>query len=119
MKIELLYFDDCPSHQSLLPRLRELVADAGITDEVRLRRVESEAAAVAERFLGSPTVRVDGVDVEPNADTRDDFGLKCRLYRTPEGLQGTPRPEWIASALTATKGESDAESGHAGMSCTT
>jgi hypothetical protein len=107
MKIELLYFDGCPSSELLLPRLRKLVADAGLTDQVQLRRVESPEAAVAERFLGSPTVRVDGVDVELQANSRDDFGLKCRLYGTAEGLRGTPPDEWITRALNATRRTDD------------
>ena len=113
MRVELLYFDGCPSYERFLPRLRELVAEAGIAGEVQLRRVESPEAAVTERFLGSPTVRVDGVDVEPGADSRCDFGLKCRLYSTPDGLEGTPRAEWVVEALTASSGESDGDSGRA------
>jgi hypothetical protein len=111
--VELLYFDGCPSYERFLPRLRAVVAEAGIRDEVQLRRVESPEAAVVERFLGSPTVRVDGVDVEPGADTRSDFGLKCRLYSTPDGLQGTPRAEWVVEALTAPQGEGDGDGGGA------
>ena len=111
VKVELLYFDGCPSHERFLPRLRELVAGAGIPGEVQLRRVESPEAAVAERFLGSPTVRVNGIDVEPGADSRSDFGLKCRLYSTPDGLQGMPRAEWVVNALAARKGEGDGD-GH-------
>jgi hypothetical protein len=53
------------------------------------------------RFLGSPTVRVDGRDVEPGADLREDFGLKCRLYRTEDGLTGTPAEEWLLAAIRA------------------
>lgn len=111
--VELLYFDGCPSYEWFLPRLRALVAEAGIGGEVQLRRVESPEAAVAERFLGSPTIRVDGVDVEPGADTRSDFGLNCRLYSTPDGLQGTPRAAWVVKALTAPQGEGDGDGGHA------
>ena len=110
MSVELLYFDGCPGYERFLPRLRELVARAGIAEEVRLRRVESPEAAAKERFLGSPTVRVDGVDVEPGAHTRSDFGLKCRLYSTPDGLQGTPHLEWVINALTAREGEGDGNS---------
>lgn len=103
MNVELLYFDGCPSYERFLPRLRELVAGAGFGGEVQLRRVESPRAAVAERFLGSPTVRIDGVDVEPDASKRCDFGLKCRLYTTPHGLQGMPPQEWVLDALEAAK----------------
>jgi hypothetical protein len=56
--------------------VRDLLAEAGVREDVELRRVETHAAAVAERFLGSPTLRVDGVDVEPGAGERDDLGLK-------------------------------------------
>jgi hypothetical protein len=99
MKVELLYFEGCPSHDALLPRLRVLLEEAGHEGGVELRRVESPEAAEAERFLGSPSVRVNGRDVEPGAENRTDVGLKCRLYRTPEGLRGTPPEQWVAYAL--------------------
>jgi len=99
MEIELLYFDACPSHEAFLPRLRELLARAGVDAPVAERRVESDTDAQRERFLGSPTLRVDGVDVDPDARERTDYGLKCRLYRTHEGLSGAPRDEWVLSAL--------------------
>jgi hypothetical protein len=100
MKIELLYFDGCPSHEAFLPRLRELLARAGARDApVQQRRVESDAAAQCERFLGSPTLRVDGVDVDPGAGERHDYGLKCRLYPTADGLAGTPPDAWVLAAL--------------------
>ena len=53
------------------------------------------------RFLGSPSVRVNGHDVEPGADERTTFMFACRLYRTPEGLAGQPASEWVRAALTA------------------
>jgi len=99
MKVELLYFDGCPSYAELLPRLRELLAGEGIDEEVELRRVETSADAERERFLGSPTVRIDGEDIDPTAKDRDDFGLECRLYRTEEGLVRTPPESWIRAKL--------------------
>ena len=100
MKVEVLFFDGCPNHEALLPHLRELLNAAEAEDtEIRLVRVEDAKTAEAERFLGSPTVRVDGEDVEPGADERTDFGLKCRLFTTPQGLRGTPADEWVLDAL--------------------
>jgi hypothetical protein len=99
MKIELLYFDGCPSHEAFLPRLHQLLAQAEIDAPVEQRRVESDAAAQRERFLGSPTLRVDGVDIDPGAADRTDYGLKCRLYPTDEGLRGAPPDEWVLNAL--------------------
>ena len=100
MRVELLYFDGCPSYQRLMPRLKELMQRAGAPGAVELRRVESEQEAEHERFLGSPTVRVDGVDVDPGAAGRDDFGIKCRLYRDGEGQHQLPPDSWIVSALS-------------------
>jgi hypothetical protein len=99
MRIELLYFDGCPSHEAFLPRLRELLAQAGVDAPVRQRRVESDEDAERERFLGSPTLRVGGVDVEPGAGARTDYGLKCRLYSTADGLRGAPSDQSVLDAL--------------------
>src|SRR3954454_5513354 len=101
MRIELLYLDGCPSHEAFRPRLHELLRQAGIDAPIDERRVESDADAQRERFLGSPTLRVDGVDVEPGAGDRTDHGLKCRLYPTGDGLRGAPRDEWVLDALQA------------------
>jgi hypothetical protein len=97
--VEVLYFDGCPSHEALLPRLRGLLLSLGAPTDLELRRVESAEAAERERFLGSPTVRVDGRDIDPSAADRTDFGLKCRLYATDDGLQGTPPDAWIIDAI--------------------
>jgi hypothetical protein len=99
MRVELLYFEDCPNYEALLLRVRELEADVGEREEVELRRIETDDEARRQRFLGSPTVRVDGVDVDPDAAEREDFGLKCRLYTTPEGIRSVPLDDWIRSAL--------------------
>ena len=97
MTLEVLYFDGCPSHERLLPVLRALAAEHGL--QVILRRIEDAADAERARFLGSPSVRVDGVDVEPGAEQRSDFGLRCRLYRSPDGQSGVPPDAWIRRAL--------------------
>jgi hypothetical protein len=94
MKVELLYFDGCPNYRPLLARIGELLDGP----EVVPVRVRSEQAAKELRFLGSPTVRIDGRDVEPGAGERSDFGLRCRLYRTREGIAGQPADEWIVAA---------------------
>jgi hypothetical protein len=99
MKIELLFFEGCPSHEAFVPHLLELLAQARVDVPVEQRRVESAAAADRERFLGSPTLRVDGVDIDPGAGERTDYGLKCRLYPTEQGLRGAPPDEWVIDAL--------------------
>src|SRR5262245_31512334 len=96
-RVELLYVDGCPNREPLEERVRELVTDLHVTIEAV--PVGSDAEARARRFLGSPTLRVDGVDVEPGAGARTDFGIKCRLFLTPDGLRGTPADAWVLAAL--------------------
>lgn len=95
--VELLYFDGCLSHERLLPTVQRLAAQAGA--DLRERAVETLEAAEAERFLGSPTLRVNGADVDPSASGRTDFGLKCRIYRADEGQSGVPPEAWIRASL--------------------
>jgi hypothetical protein len=99
MIVEVLYFESCPSYQRLLPTVQRLAARAGA--EVQQRCVESAEEAERERFLGSPTIRVDGRDIDPGASDRTDYGLKCRLYRTQAGPSPIPPEEWIRAALEA------------------
>ena len=103
MTIEVLYFDGCPNHEALVPHLEQLLRNAKLPARVALQEIPDEDAARRERFLGSPTVRVEGRDVEPGADERDDFGLKCRLYRMPSGLRRTPLDEWVLDAVARTR----------------
>jgi hypothetical protein len=70
--------------------------------EVQLVAVESTADAEAMRFLGSPSIRVDGHDVESGADERRDYTFGCRLHATAIGLRPLPSERWLRDALEAT-----------------
>jgi hypothetical protein len=111
MKVEVLYSDGCPSQEPLMPRLRELLAETGVDAPVELKHVESVEAAERERFLGSPTLRVNGRDVDPAAGERTDFGLKCRLYPSADGLCGTVPDEFVVEALTRSRDTGNAPVG--------
>jgi hypothetical protein len=100
LSIEVLYFHGCPNHEQLLEHLPRLLARAGVAAEIVPREVSDDEHARRERFLGSPTIRVDGRDIEPGAGERGDYGLKCRIYQTPDGLRGIPPEQWILDALT-------------------
>lgn len=97
MTVEVLFFAGCPGFAELLPRVRELADAAGV--ELVVRAVETPEAAERERFLGSPSVRVLGRDVDPGATTRTDFGLKCRLYRDGDQQGHAPPDGWLQAAL--------------------
>ena len=103
MTIEVLYFNGCPNHEQVLEHLPRLLKREGVAAEILLRRVPDVERAQHERFLGSPTIRVNGRGIDPGAGTRTDYGLKCRIYETPAGLTGMPPDEWILDALRADK----------------
>lgn len=96
MTIEILYFEDCPNYRATIDLVRAVAPES----DLRLTKV-GPAEVEAARFLGSPTVRVNGRDVEPGAGDRTDYVYACRLYRTPEGTRGIPDPHWIAAAVAA------------------
>ena len=98
MDIELLYFDGCPSWQNTLADIRAVLAEAGRDEEVRLVRVESHEEAQRLRFLGSPTVRVDGRDVE-SAIATEGYGMECRICWGGGKPTGLPPKEWLAAAI--------------------
>lgn len=99
MRIELLYWAGCPSHPEAEELLREVLAARGIADPVELREVTTLAQAEAERFPGSPTIRIDGRDVDPaGADGRP--SLTCRIYRLPDGRPSpVPSREQLEEAI--------------------
>jgi len=97
--VELLYFDGCPNHDAFLPHLRQLLTENEINAPVTLIRVDNDDDARTQRFLGSPTLRVNGLDVEPGALDRESYALQCRRYATPHGTTGTPPDQWILDAL--------------------
>jgi hypothetical protein len=97
--VELLYLEGCPHHERLLARIERVLAASGVSTAVRMRRIADDRDARRERFLGSPTVRINGCDIEPGADRREDFGMKCRLYQTIDGLSGQPQDDWLTAAM--------------------
>lgn len=97
--VELLHTEGCPNAVDYLPRLRALATAAGVVEPVAVRLIADAEQADREGFLGSPTVRIDGRDVDPGAAERTDHGLSCRLYASPDGLRGTPPDAWVDALL--------------------
>lgn len=93
-----MYFEGCPSWQITSRRLLaalEATGHAGVTVELVL--VSSAQEATAARFAGSPTVLIDGQDLFPDAAPVTE--LVCRVYRSPQGLSGSPTHEALVAAL--------------------
>jgi hypothetical protein len=84
MEITFLYYADCPSHDEALQRLRRVMREEGIGAEVTIIRVETEEQAQRLRFVGSPTIRIEGRDIVPPPDDAR-YGLACRAYELEDG----------------------------------
>ena len=98
MLVEVLTFDGCPHGEPAFDLAHATVAELDVKAEVRLVSVTESQTAEA-RFLGSPSIRVDGRDVEPGAHMRTDFSRSCRLYHTSQGSSALPDIAWIRDAL--------------------
>ena len=99
MKVELYYFDNCPSYPKAIANLREALRLEGLPEEVTLVPVESEADAQAKRFIGSPSIRIDGVDVEGTAAEEQGYGFACRIYADNGSSAGWPSVEKVRLGL--------------------
>jgi hypothetical protein len=99
--IEIVYFAGCPNVELANARVSEAILLAGVPARVSLVEVKDTGDATAQRFLGSPSVRVDGIDVEPSSCERGDFGLQCRVYTAGDRLEGAPPAASIAALLKA------------------
>jgi hypothetical protein len=97
--IELLYFEGCPNYIAARELVEAVAKETDVSPDLRLIEVESPETVEELRFLGSPTIRVQGKDVEPGGDDRTQFQYACRVYRTPSGIGGIPDPEWVRQAL--------------------
>ena len=65
MKIELLLWTGCPSTDEARELLDEVLDERGAKADVVEREVRTQDEAEALGFPGSPTIRVDGRDVDP------------------------------------------------------
>src|SRR6266508_1157546 len=110
--IEMLHTADCPNYQAALALVERIRAALGIDAERRTTLIADQAAAERARFPGSPTVRVDGHDVEPGSQPAGEYTLACRLYRLEHRFAGQPQERWIREALLRA---AEAERPHAAL----
>lgn len=103
MNVELLFWKGCPSYPKALADLRAAMADMGLDSaHIVVREVRTDAGAERERFVGSPTIRIDGLDIQPTDDAP--FGLTCRVYHRRDGrISPTPDPADVRDALASAR----------------
>lgn len=101
MKIDLFYFNGCPSWRIGLKNLKSALKREGMDAEISLVCLSDDAQAARMKFLGSPSFRVDGVELWP--EQREYYNLSCRVYFTPSGMKGSPTVEMLQEKLQAGK----------------
>ena len=99
MKIELLYFEGCPNHVPAMEMMREALDSLRRHDRIEEVQVRSQSEAEAIRFVGSPSIRINGSDIEPWARTATAFGLSCRTYVYGSRHGGVPARELVLGAI--------------------
>ena len=97
--VEIFYFDGCPNHHPAIALVERVSGELGLDLEIRLLDVPDQEAAQRLRFLGSPTIRIGGRDVDPCTEERSDYALSCRVFRTDAGITGQPDERWVREAL--------------------
>jgi hypothetical protein len=103
LDVEFLFWEECPSHEQALKRLREVMQESGVSPDVRIVQVETDQLAEKLNFPGSPTIRINGADIEPDVDDAV-MGLTCRAYRNTQGkISPLPSKELIARAIDAAR----------------
>ncbi|MDF1501112.1 MAG: hypothetical protein P1P76_11650 [Anaerolineales bacterium] len=102
-QFDILYFDDCPSWQTAAGLLEEVIEMLDLAAGIDLLRVETDEEAQEQRFVGSPSIRLDGKDLFPV--DHENYALGCRVYQTPEGMRGWPTEEMLIASLHERFGE--------------
>jgi len=101
-KIEFLYFEGCPSYIEALENLKPVLHEENIDAELELINVDSPEKAAQVGFYGSPSIRIDGVDMEGQTG---DFGYSCRIYEINGHSTGMPDKEYIREKLLSQEKE--------------
>lgn len=99
MKVEVLFFKGCPNHLPTVERVRETLERMGLDEDLHEIEVDSQDKAKATAFLGSPSVRINGLDIEPSARDSRAFGLTCRTYIDGAIRTGLPSHQLISTAI--------------------
>ena len=100
MKIEVLHWEGCPSTTEAMTDLEDVLRAHGLDAEIELREVTTQAEAERLDFPGSPTIKIDGRDVDPSGARTQRAALACRIYHLPDGrVSPVPSREMLEEAL--------------------
>ena len=98
MVIRVLTFEDCPNCNAAMKLAEQTVRELSVDAVIQQVHVESASEAEQYRFLGSPTIQVNGEDIEVER-RREKASYACRVYRTAQGIAGVPPKDLLVSAI--------------------
>lgn len=99
MTLELLYLAGCPHHDAAVDLVKSVLEAEGIPAEVQQILIRDREDAEAHDFPGSPTVRVNGQDIEGISADRLGIGFACRTYVVEGKTLGVPPRSWLKDAI--------------------
>ena len=99
MRIKILYFDGCPSYQTALENLKAVIAEEDLPAQIELVQVCSNEEAMRHQFFGSPTIQINGVDLEGLGAKDALADLGCRIYTERGQMRGWPSKKLIRAAI--------------------
>ncbi len=99
MKIELLFVSDCPNYLETWSILEDVLQAEGFGARIEMIRVQTEEEAQKLQFSGSPTIRIDGRDIEDLGESEPQYTLGYRRYKGGAGPRGLPSRALIHKAV--------------------
>jgi len=102
-KIGILFIEGCPGVLTTAEYINEVITEEDIDAEISLILIETAEDARQLHFTGSPTVRINGTDIETNIKDIKDYGLRSRLYNIDGKESGYPSKDMIKDAIKKIK----------------
>jgi hypothetical protein len=100
INIEFLYWEECPSHGTAWDRLQAVLKEKNLKTQVTRIQIQTDEDARQWDFCGSPTIRINGQDIDPQGAQAQHVGLNCRIYHTSDGrVTPLPSEEMIRNAI--------------------
>lgn len=97
LRIVILGLTGCPNLESTIEMVKRAVTSLDQEAQIASELVGETDDFPKIGFRGSPTVLINGVDIEGNDSSDDAYVFGCRIY----GTSGTPPQTMIETAILA------------------
>lgn len=105
LNIQFLFYKECPSYKLAYINLEEALKEEEIEEWIQIIKVENEQEAKNLQLSGSPTIRINGIDIDPASINTKNYGIHCRNYSINGKSTGWPDKVLIKQAIQKAKGD--------------